>query len=1513
MAKKQTIAVLLLVLCAGVFGQSCFDTTNKQAPESVSLLKGDHYIINLDYYSTQSNLEYTVDAIKTGSDKEEDKAYLDVTGVFPPQGQVSKLAEDDSIKKCVAKTRGINEFEFVFLCDDTKIVKTSVHRSNGSIAETKVLKLTEEAGITCLDTLSSKLTNTVYTVCTQANKDKPENTDILVYKTQLLTETTQAPLVIKQENTKQVLKNLKLMIDEQKFDGGSDVILYLWEKNSADFKVKFRLIKDKIGTLVDGGYYSTENGSTKGLTDGRLISVFHDGVSVLLTTRTSEGKTFVQRCHRSPVYSKYMCHKETLTELENATDLVYYFPLKGTRFEEGSAHLGVYSVSKSKLIVGTLDDTGSKLVYKQVEQGTTELTGTKFKSVNAAYFVNDVFFIVGSTTDDSSVIDGVMKFKPNSNTFDDYDYRDSNPTLAMVVEDKLQKEFNYFVTLGEGKLNFYHVMYNHLIINTKGFTDNLDSLDVTINCKSASEAKGTLKLTVETQMQVNDNPQFAVTEVTAYAGSKHLSIPTNGADIQGNAPQITVTSELGEQLKLKTNLVDKMTSTYKGKAINDIVDHKHIGEGVFAVWTKNSVNFIRCGKVKGTQAYECDTLGNEVVLDKSINYLASTSSDNIILTVVSTTKTNEKGQLLPPSTYIKGFSARDGQNLFEPFEIAFASTLAVVRLDGKVITVIVVGSEQWDQPQGLYSITFRYDSEKMPTAFKKFMDLASHVCPTELWWAPKLGNELYIASVCGDSSLDNHVFSYAFFNGKITSETSAIKITGSKNFNICAQPHLVNVVDKDQVTLFSYTRNPATNTNKVLNLPLHRYGLDQIIDHACDENAGLMQIVGCKTEGLSTPQCKVITYRADEQKRPNRRVHSIVAIGANIKRVETTYNDDDDLAQMLALGDSTASFELFTIESEGPHLDVDALATSEAKTVELKWKVSFPGAEEKDTKTIEVPQTVNFVRQQTTVTVSTLNDSKRVVPDGSMINLDEILNITGPYHSLVAKQIDGVSVIDRLTPSNQFNETTQTFKDAILHRQFAFGTVTLGQLTDIVLVKDGAVLAKVENKPNIELFVIEVTKEKIFFFAHSKQELKHDELVVFFTKDGGATWKTDVKSLGFEGYKHAEIIMGYGDGFVFGGYNNRHSFSIDLKTFKINKEDKIEFSWNKNAPLTFKHPIADFSMVWLMDSTSVIVVVGAEYSKEGHFYRYRMDDEWTLMLGGSTKAGLVPNVKAVHKDVVFMCTEGPEDAVINCVHSGKNKNSYVTRFEFDFSNNGIEVKSDRVVAYLNNIVNLKPIRLDFEGDLIAITAKNQNVLKADQKPTHNSLLTDNYVVLVYKIDSRTFSAKESFDNIHVYKILTAADFGVKADADLSNLDPRFFLNKDGAVKLGVNVGSEKKSLKVFNMDPLTLIAPASAAANGDLELFSIQSLSSEAVPVKASHVIKSSSNPDEPTKPKKRNTTLLIIVIVASILVVLLIVVGIIKVKKDEETAEGDLNLDDAEKTMKFNNDESASGNYSKL
>lgn len=47
--------------------------------------------------------------------------------------------------------------------------------------------------------------------------------------------------------------------------------------------------------------------------------------------------------------------------------------------------------------------------------------------------------------------------------------------------------------------------------------------------------------------------------------------------------------------------------------------------------------------------------------------------------------------------------------------------------------------------------------------------------------------------------------------------------------------------------------------------------------------------------------------------------------------------------------------------------------------------------------------------------------------------------------------------------------------------------------------------------------------------------------------------------------------------------------------------------------------------------------------------------------------------------------------------------------------------------------------------------------------------------------------------------------------------------------------------------------------------------------------------------------------IIASILVVVLIIVGIAKVKKEEEAEEQDLNLDEAEKTMKFNNDESAS------
>lgn len=264
-------------------------------------------------------------------------------------------------------------------------------------------------------------------------------------------------------------------------------------------------------------------------------------------------------------------------------------------------------------------------------------------------------------------------------------------------------------------------------------------------------------------------------------------------------------------------------------------------------------------------------------------------------------------------------------------------------------------------------------------------------------------------------------------------------------------------------------------------------------------------------------------------------------------------------------------------------------------------------------------------------------------------------------------------------------------------------------------------------------------------------------------------------------------------------------------------------------------------MNWLTDFKtyhSVIVIVGSEYSKEGHIFRYQMEDEWTLMLSGSIKAGLVPNVKAVHKDIVFECTVGPKDAIVlYCVHSGRNKNSYITRFEFDFSNNGIAIKNERVVAYLNNINNLKPIKVDFEGYLVAIMARNSNPLK--DAPNHNSYLKDHYVCLVYKLPLDMYESTEALDDVHVYKILTTEDFGVKIDADLSNLDPKFFIAKDESIKLGVNVGADKKSLKVFNMDPLTLIAPSGFGSNGEAtDLFEIRSLSSTGTVVKSDAIYK---------------------------------------------------------------------------
>jgi len=363
---------------------------------------------------------------------------------------------------------------------------------------------------------------------------------------------------------------------------------------------------------------------------------------------------------------------------------------------------------------------------------------------------------------------------------------------------------------------------------------------------------------------------------------------------------------------------------------------------------------------------------------------------------------------------------------------------------------------------------------------------------------------------------------------------------------------------------------------------------------------------------------------------------------------------------------------------------------------------------------------------------------------------------------------------------------------------------------------------------------------------------------------------------------------------------------VEAFTFEIESDGNVK----PNSPfkLNFRDNVADFEIV-CDGGDNIVLIAAQEYEKTASFV-WLKDINNQLIQKGKFEGSLVPNFLETHQHINFKCQFKDKDLL--CVNTGKNLFSYVTKYQVNFKEEQANefIKFSTVATKLRNIVNLKPLRIDFAGDFVTVMVQNRMPLKEGATPDHRTFFTDSFLCLVYKINTSVPKVGElDYEERDVYKILTIEDLGVKDPKNLQSLDPKLFVGKDGAYKLGINIGSTEKPFKVFNLDGLLLAIAPAALTNADIPI-GFKSISSKTtkLSVKDFAIV----DPSKDTTTKKSNSKLfMVILICAIILIIAVVVVGVVMTKKDGQTAE-DYNIDDVEKTMK-QPDESVSGNYSKL
>ena len=186
-----------------------------------------------------------------------------------------------------------------------------------------------------------------------------------------------------------------------------------------------------------------------------------------------------------------------------------------------------------------------------------------------------------------------------------------------------------------------------------------------------------------------------------------------------------------------------------------------------------------------------------------------------------------------------------------------------------------------------------------------------------------------------------------------------------------------------------------------------------------------------------------------------------------------------------------------------------------------------------------------------------------------------------------------------------------------------------------------------------------------------------------------------------------------------------------------------------------------------------------------------------------------------------------------------------------------------------------------------------------------ALFTDTYMSLTYKITANT-AVTSDVPVRDVFKILTKEDLGVGTPGALANLVPRYFKDLDGRTKLGINLGTSQRSIKVFNLSPLSIILDGKDEShrNYSIKFRTIDNRQTTQFKVADFFEDPGKVDPNKPSEPTKGSSILTVIFIICIVVVLAgLGVIAFFMSKKKQPAPVSDLEepiKEDGERTMKL-------------
>ena len=1495
----KTIIAVLLVAVRSV--KSIGECIYEDKFVNRNLLAGDVFAMELNQVSTGNNIIYNVGG---------DQAFTaEIQGTFQPNGQDNPVPGLTGAKNVV---NGFQENEFAVLAAGNIVFYLKMDRYNGSLVSNQSLTL--PAGPVCTNLASSTSTGKLFVVCFDADTQ-----NLTVHRIDMVAFDLDVSTNVPQPAGKILKDNLQLLVDDYQYEKGrsSDTLVYVYEGNFGTVSASFRLVKSTDLALISGGFFSVADQTISGLASGKFTGMFFDGSRTLITTRNGD-QNFLQWCYRSPVYGVYNCNPTT-TQLSTGTGLIQiYFADPTLRL---TTNLIVLMTDLSSLTVGNIDQSTNLYPYQEVV--IYSLTNNSLQSIKSAMPANNDFYIFGPTQQDQpNLIDGIIKFDSVSQSYEQYNYPMGGTKLQFVTKNPYNTDFAKLYVFGEEVVTYYDVKRNYLIINTDDFPNQgLIEANITITCTADDGANSNASFSLYTLLQVSDNATFRVPELNAYYGQVSIPLPSDGEDIEGNGVSVTLdsTNATGLEMTLKHNqeITVNPTGVDTNLQLNNLV---YVGDNTYAAAGSNKVKFYKTG----ISGISMNLVQFTFELDMTnLNFLDTQVDQGLSVSLYSNTQPDSAGlknlqQAQSPVTVIRLFDLVKNQDRINPINIPFAAKKGLVKFMGTKVLVLVVGGPTSAGVQGIYYLTVDLDFPPQSASFTKILPLGNHVCPSEIAWMPRQvssddGYSFFVASSCLQSGMDSHIYIYQSEGNDFTKTQlkKVYDVEGTKNFKMCAQFQLINIIDYTNNQVYSFNTSETQEASYML--PLSDYNLTTILDHSCNPNDAILHIVASGVNGA-----KFVTYRVDLNTPPQGRVHSIVDIDPKYKYIAGTWSDITDQILVLLLGATPADYAGRLFYADGPHIYFNTNNVALPGSYAINYILNLPGL---TNVTIPVSSVLNLEKQFGGVQVSLVNSTQKIPVTGSFVNLENYLLVEGAYHN-VDPTVQEVVISDRISKSNQFSNLTFLFSDALFYQNYAFGwglsnDQTQNQISLVDAVKN-QVLATVTGFKFSSMDCVPKNSSHIFFFGLSPgQDSNNDKIVIIFTTDGGKNWKTGMIALFAQGYEMARFRNGPDDTFVLGMYNNQDDFRLQIVGLRLSGDQiviGIPYS------VTYFDNIAAFDFV-VFPSGDIVAIVNNEYIKLAEFLWLRLSEDEVPEIDyiDAAESGLVPNVQISSHNIVFKCRDpAPGSFNILCFTSTPNAYSYVANFTVSFlviDPNQNFLQSVNTIGQMRNIVNLVPIRADFVGNFVSVVVQNLNTNPSDTPPI--SYFRDPYVTLLYNLNANTRPVDEwVIPTYDVYKCLVSGDLQMQDRSKLGNLVPRLFTDFNNTLKLGINIGYSNgtytDSVRVFNLNPLAISIPTSSNGGFSLNFFGINDAAN---PVAGTAIFdvkdtpQPQPTPDDPNKKPASKKTWIWVVVIVLLLVLGAVGFGVyLQNKKGTEGGE-EPNINEPESTMK---DNTSTGNYMK-